>query len=144
MAAGVFVLVAASAFRRHVLKRVFVVLFAVVALACVLLGLGLFSKPFSEGVESIGNGYYVVDTGDKLWLGYTNTDGSLNQQFGSSVKAFQLRRDMLFVARWPDKRVEQSGRLEDVREGGGCQYWRIDTRTHEATQVSKDEARVDC
>jgi hypothetical protein len=126
------------------MNRAFVVLFAVVALATVLFGLCLFSKPLSEGVESIGNGYYVVDTGDKLWLGYTDTDGSMIQQFGSSVEAFRLRSDNLFVAKWPGTLVEADRRFVDVRRGVGCQYWRIDTRTHEATQVSKDEAMVDC
>ena len=126
------------------MKIIVVVLSAVGTLASVLFGAALFSKPFSEGVESIANGYYVVDTGDKLMLGYTDADGSMNQPFGASVKAFKLRGDKLFVARWPYKLVVAKDHVEDVYEGGGCQYWRIDTRTHEATRVSKEEAKVDC
>lgn len=126
------------------MKRIVVVLFAVGALASVLFVASLLSKPFSEGVESIANGYYVVDTGDMLMIGYRDADGSMNQPFGPRVMAFQLRSDELFVARLPYKLIVANGLAEDVYEGGGCQYWRVNTRTHEATQVSKEEAKVDC
>ena len=128
------------------MNRAIGVLFAVVALEAVMFGVGVFYRPLSEGVESIGNGYCVVDTGDTLSLGYTDTDtdGSMILQFGSGVEAFRLRGDNLFVAKWPDALIDANHHFADVRKRGDCQYWRVDTRTHEATQVSKRESMVDC
>jgi len=116
----------------------------IVVVALLLLIAGFLSRPFSEGIESIGNGYYTVDTGSVMRLGYHDKDGSMNMPFGPNVKGFRVQGDMIFVARWPLKTVEVDGHLEEANEGVGCQYWRIDTKSHAAVQINRADAKVDC
>ena len=115
-----------------------------VAVAAVVLVIGLVGRPLGEGSESIGNGYYTLDTGSEIRLGFRDADGSMNPPFDADVRSFQRRGDAIYVARWPLKTVEVDNHLEGVYEGGGCQYWRIETRTHEAVRTTKADAKVDC
>lgn len=118
--------------------------FILVMAAFLLYIVSMVTKPLSEGSETLVNGYYTVDTGSVMVLGYHDKDGSMNLPFGPDVKSFQVRGDMIFIARWPRKTIHVDNHFEDVNDGGRCQYWRIDTKTHAAMQIDKAEADVDC
>jgi hypothetical protein len=92
-----------------------------------------------DGVESIGNGYFLADTGrDSRFIEFHGKNKNPIMVIGPRVEAYVQRGSTILVARRPATTVNSDGYLRS-QISSKCEYLLIDTATHTIRVTTKED-----